>query len=233
MTLAELIRKAMDARLASVRVAIPARVERYDVETQTADVKPLVKDRLVCEDGILVESMPVIPSVPVAFPRGGGFFISFPLAKGDTGRIVVCDRSIDQWRKKGGEVDPLDVRMHSWAGAVFEPDLADSDHALADAHAENLVIGKDGGAQVHFTPGGEIHFLKESPADAVALASKVDEKFESLKGQLDALKAAIGAAATTEAAAGGTGGMTALNGALSAWPTWTAADVGSAKLKAE
>jgi len=168
MTLAELIRRALDVRLAQVRVAIPARVESYDASAQTVDVKPLIKDKLLTEDGAVVESLPVLTSVPVAFPRGGGFFISLPIAAGDTGRVVVCDRSIDQWMKKGGEVDPLDMRMHSWGGAVFEPDLASTDDALADAHAQNLVIGFDGGVAIHLTPGGQVHVGKENPTKFAA-----------------------------------------------------------------
>ncbi len=192
MTLGELIRLAMDARLAQVRVAIPARVESYDVAAQTVDVKPLIKDKLALEDGDeLVESIPVIPAVPVAFMRGGGFFVSFPIAKGDTGRVVVCDRSLDQWRKKGGEVDPIDVRMHSWAGAVFEPDLADSQHALGDAHGANLVIGMDGGVAIHLTPGGEVHLGEENPTEAVALAQKTLTELQKLATDLTTLKAAF------------------------------------------
>lgn len=184
--LAELIRKAMDARLAEVRVAIPVRIERYDLATQTVDVQPLVKDHQVLDDGHLVESLPQLKSVPVAFPRGGGFFISLPLAKGDTGRVVVCDRSIDQWRKLGGEVDPLDIRMHAFSGAVFEPDLADSKHALKDAHAQNMVFGKDdGGAQIHLLPSGEVHVGKLNAAQFAAQAQKVLDQLTAIVNSIN------------------------------------------------
>lgn len=218
MGLAELIRKALDVRLAQLRVAIPARVESYDAATQTADVKPLIKDKLIVEDGEILESLPVIPAVPVAFPRGGGFFISFPIAAGDTGRIVVCDRSIDQWIKRGGEVDPLDLRMHSWAGAVFEPDLADSLHALADADAAMMVLGKDGGPQIRISADAIAMGAVADAVEALAVASKVAT-------QLTNLKTAISNAVVV-AQDGGASFKSTLLAALATWP----GDVASTKV---
>ena len=176
--LAELLRKAMEHRLSDVRTSMPARVSVYNLATQTVDVEPLVREITETDGDDIEEALPVIPGVPVAWPRGGGFFITFPLVPGNTGQIVVCDRSIDQWRTKGSDtytpgfgfaVDPLDKRRHGLAGAVFYPGLSDSLSPLLDAHALDLVLGKDGGSSIHIKPTGEIH-IGLAPSVFVALA---------------------------------------------------------------
>ena len=180
--LAELLRKAMEHRLADVRTSMPARVSVYNLATQTVDVEPLVREITETDSDDIEEALPVISSVPVSWPRGGGFFITFPLVPGDTGQIVICDRSIDQWRTKGSNintpgfgfaVDPLDKRKHGLAGAVFYPGLSDSLSPLLDAHALDLVLGKDGGSSIHIKPTGEIHIgsaIGFDPTFFVALA---------------------------------------------------------------
>lgn len=188
---AELIRAAIDAAIDEARVALPGRVEAVDIEAQTVDVQPMILNRLIDDEGgVTQETLPVIPAVPISWPRGGGFFVTMPIETGDTGLIVFCDRSIDQWRAKGGSTpaDPLDIRSHSLDGAVFVPGLHDSQNALADAHADNMVIGQDGGIQIHVKPGGEIHLGSENADQFVALAQKVLDELNLVKGDFDALK---------------------------------------------
>lgn len=151
-TLAEVIRRALDARLADVRVALPARVEKYDAAKQVVDVLPLLQERAVGEDGAeLVESLPVVPNVPVVFPGAGGFRVTFPVQPGDTVLLVFSDRSLDVWQAKGGEVDPVDLRRHHLADAVAIPGLRDLAHPLASAPTDRLSLGKDGGRTVEIT----------------------------------------------------------------------------------
>jgi hypothetical protein len=198
MRLSELIRKAMEARLADVRVALPGRIENYDVEAQTADVKPLIKQVTDAEDGKIVESLPVIPAVPVCQPRSGGFCVSLPIAKGDTGLLIVCDRSIDQWHKLGGEVDPRDMRMHSLNGAVFYPGLTDSTRPLASASAEDLVIGDDDGdALLTLKDDGSILIGRGAAAEAA-------RKGDSVEAVIPAGTVVVGVSGGSGAAAVGT-----------------------------
>lgn len=137
-TLGELIRVAIEARLAGLHVSIPGRVEKYDASKQCADIKPLVKT----ERG---ESVPVIPNVPIIFPGGGSFRVVFPVAKGDTVLLVFCERSIDGWKERGGEVDPIDTRHHALSDAVAYVGLRSFNDALADAPTDSMKLGKDGG----------------------------------------------------------------------------------------
>jgi hypothetical protein len=211
---AELIRRGMDTKLADVRTAMAVRVQTYDFATRTVDVTPLVLEVTETDDGDITEALPVIPSVPVAFPRAGGFFITFPIVPGDTGQIVICDRSIDQWRTRGSQsytpsygyaVDPLDKRQHHASAAVFYPGLSDSLNPILDAHPTDMVIGKDGGSSIHITPLGEVK-LGFAPTDFVALAALVLTELGNIKTWADLhmhTSAAAGVQTTTPTSAPG------------------------------
>jgi hypothetical protein len=82
----------------------------------------------------------------VRFPGGDGdrFSMSWPLAEGDTVKLVVADRSIDEWLTEGGEdVTPSDLRKHDFSDAIVEPGLRSFADALGDGRIDDdaLVIG--------------------------------------------------------------------------------------------
>lgn len=148
-TIEQVITKALDRRMAEVRVALPARVERYDNSKQVVDARPLIKDQVEQQDGTLAaESWPVIPSVPVVFPGGGGFRLTFPIRVGDTVLLVFSDLSLDNWLTRGGEVDPQDNRTHHLADAIAIPILNPFNAPWTGADPANATIGKDGGLQI-------------------------------------------------------------------------------------
>jgi hypothetical protein len=153
--LLELLDAALDARLVDVHTALPGRIVSYDAEHQTADVQPMLRRALQDQDGEKVlEALPILPCVPVVFPRGGGCFVSFPMAAGDGGLLVFSERAIDRWRSTGENADPGDLRMHGLSGAAFFPGLYPRADALADADATEMRLGRDGGPQIAVTGAG-------------------------------------------------------------------------------
>lgn len=183
MTTEELLNLILDHRLRELHTALPGRVESYDASKQTCDVLPMLKKQTPNgQGGYTTEDLPVLPNVPVAFPRGGGgFFMSFPLAKGDFVMLVFHERAIGAWRKKGEATAPGDLRMHSLAGAVAYPGLYPNDDALDDAHTANMVLGKDGStAQIHLKADGTVHLGGENGAQFVALATDVLNRLSAI-----------------------------------------------------
>lgn len=174
----ELLNLAVAGGLTAIRVALPGRVESYDAGQQLAAVQPLLKERRIGEDGAEeAVSLPVLPSVPVIFPGGGGFRVTFPVAKGDTVLLVFTDRSLDLWLEQGGEVDPIDLRRHHLSDAVAIPILHPKKGAWTGAAADAVTIGQDGGTQVTVRDGA----IELAGADeAVAMA----ESLETLLGQV-------------------------------------------------
>lgn len=220
-TIAEVIRTAIEARLLDVHTSIPAKVVRYDASRCVVDAAPLVRAPETAEDGtISYTALPVVTNVPVAFPEGGGFRLTFPLAIGDTVWLSFSEASLERWMQFGGEVDPEDPRRFALSDAAAIPGvraLAGSDAVVA-ASEDGCVLELIGGnAKLRLKAGGTVE-LGTSGAEALALASKVAT-------ELGVLKTAINAAPVTP----GDGGATfkaSLIAALSAWP----ASVASARV---
>lgn len=155
MTTEELLDLVLANFQRGIHTSMPGRVESYDAATQTCEVLPQLKRQTPDgEGGYTTEDLPVLPHVPVCFPRGGGFFMSFPLQRGDFVLLVFSERAIGNWRQKGEASAPGDLRMHSLAGAVAIPGVFPNDPGPpGDATSTDMVLGKDGtaGAQIKIT----------------------------------------------------------------------------------
>lgn len=199
-TLGAVINDGIRRRLDRVRVALPARVLAYDATSCKAQVQPAIYESYEDEAGDRqYESAPVINDVPVVMPGSGGVRIKFPIAVGDTVLLVFASSNIDRWLALGGEQPPGDTRRHDLADAIAIPGL----QSLADA--------SDNSPMIEFTATGQIH-----AGGSTALPTLAD---------INALKTAITAALTSASIAVGAGGAaavaTAINAALTAWPTGT------------
>jgi len=212
-TLPEILDDHRQAILGELHISMPGRVKSYDAAKQTAEIVPCVRGTIPDADGnTMHEDLPVIPNVPIAWPRGGGFYMHFPLAIGDHVWLVFNTTSFAQWRATGEVSDPGDLRRGSLSYPWAYPGAApDAQHFIDAPGSGQAVLG--GGV---FRVGGP-------GAQFVPQASKVDQA-------LAQLKSAIASAAATEGTAGGLGGMTALLSALSSWPGPSTA---ATKLKAE
>jgi len=120
--LVDAMKEAFRGASQKMHVAMPGRIEKYNHSQQRANIKPLLmrRDRETNE----VESRPVIPAVPVVFPRGGGGAITLPVKRGDLVLLVFADRSLDAWLSgDGGEQNPGDSRSHDLTDAIAIPGL--------------------------------------------------------------------------------------------------------------
>lgn len=213
-TLADVLEFTIDDALAACFVAVPGKVQSYNATTEQVDVIPMTKRVTRNADGErIVEALPVLSSVPVSWTRGGGYFLRMPLAAGDGGLILFPDTDIGAWLHSGEISDPGDERLHSIGGAVFVPGLETAARVLAGVATGHLVLGKEGGPQVHIDASSVQ--LGAAGGQFVALSNLVAT-------QLTTLKSAISGAAVV-AGDGGAAFKAALITALSAWPASVAA----------
>jgi hypothetical protein len=170
--LTELLEEVIAARLAELHTAIPGTIKTYDAATQTAEVVVQVRAQTPKEDGSLqAEEAPVIPNVPVQWPRGGGFALHFPLAAGDHVLLVFSEAAIGHWRETGQLADPGDLRRHSLAYPIAIPGIAPNAGKLADAPAGEGVIN---------VPADTVLRIGGAGSDFVALAAKVEAELEKI-----------------------------------------------------
>lgn len=192
---------AIRSKTTDLHVAMPAKVTSYDASAQTVDVIPCLNRHLPDgQGGFVSEALPKLADIPVCFPRGGGFFCSFPIAPGDYVLLVFAERNIAMWRSTGNQGDPGDVGTHTLDGAIAIPGVYPDANALSDASSTNLVLGKDGGKSVQVTPGGEV-ILGSNTATDFLIKGTYYRGFEDI--WLAALSTGLGNLASALSSAGG------------------------------
>ena len=173
-TLLDVIDLSVRRHLDGLFTAFPARVKEYSVATQKCDADPQIHHTFIGADGERIsEVMPRLTDVPVMFPRGGGFGVTFPIQTGDYVLIVVSQFSLGLWLTNAQKGDPGNLTQYSLAGAIALPGLYPDPNALVDlADATNMKLGSDEGMQITIT---DSQVQVGGSSDAAALASKVNE----------------------------------------------------------
>lgn len=189
-SLALVIRLAIERKLSNVHTGLPGEVKAFNAAKQTVDVQPLVQALVPNEDGTTTPvSLPVLSSLPVSFPAGGGMRMTVPLVAGDTGWILFSEASLDNWQGKGGITDPGDQRRFHLADAIFVPGLHADTKPLTGVNATDATFGKSDGHQVVVSPtaielGGNVG---DRPTDFVALASLAKAEISALQSTVNTL----------------------------------------------
>ncbi len=146
-TLASNIKQGVEARLKDLHTSIPGIVESFDPETQLASVQPAIKRIFTSREGdteILTPSdLPLLINVPVIFPRGGGFSLTFPVKKGDECLLTFCERSIDNWHKNGGVQLPGARRFHSFSDATAFVGISSLSNKIPNYDGTNVQLKSD------------------------------------------------------------------------------------------
>lgn len=175
-SLPQVVRRALQSALADHHHALPGVVQAYNASTNLADVEVLVQHPVFDDDGRIedYESLGVLVGVPVKMPRAGGFLISLPLAKGDTGELVFHSSAIGEWRQSGQKSKSKDISRHSIGWPTFRPDLFADANPIASSDLSNrqagIVIGKEGGDEQILIQSGLVQIGKTG-AGFVALAA--------------------------------------------------------------
>ena len=184
--MAETLRRVLDSRAVDMHTAIPGIVRSYDAAAQTADIeiallRPVPNPDEDEPDG--AEALPILPSVPIAWPRAGGFFLHFPLSAGDSVLLVFSELDMNAWRASGRVSDPALGDRHGLSGAVAVPGLYPKNDPIGSASGAYGRVGEDGGAFVEFRPG-EIH---AGGSATVAMAAAVNAELTKIQATLASL----------------------------------------------
>jgi hypothetical protein len=113
-----------------VNTIAPGEIVSYDAASQTVSVQPV--NKIVFEDGSEM-LQPILQDVPVVFPGGGGFVLTFPILEGDTCLLVFAQRSLDAWLDSGTPIAPDSGRKFSISDAVALVGLRHSKNVLNPA----------------------------------------------------------------------------------------------------
>jgi phage baseplate assembly protein gpV len=116
------VRGALSGHQATVWTALPGIVTSYDADTITAQVQPSIHALYTGPNQMQEwKAMPIIPDVPVVFPRGGQYALTFPVQQGDECLLVFSSRCIDNWWQQGGVQTQRELRMHDLSDGFAIP----------------------------------------------------------------------------------------------------------------
>lgn len=114
----EMMHVALEGRASRIWTALPGIITQVDHTKMIVHVQPAVQARQAFPDGSVQHvDLPLVPDVPIMFPSGGGYTLTFPIKAGDTCLLHFASRNIDNWFSSGGVSAPLDNRMHDLSDA--------------------------------------------------------------------------------------------------------------------
>lgn len=217
-TLADNIKQGVANRLKDLHTSMPGIIKSFDAEKQTASVQPAIRRVFVTREGteeVLTPSdIPILINVPVQFPRGGGFSLTFPVKKDDECLIVFAERAIDRWHKFGGVRDPNARRFHSLSDATAFVGLSSLPNKVPNYDSSNSQLKKDDGtAVISINEDSSISVEAESNVDVTSQAD-VNVECVNLNGN---------ATGAVEITAGTEANVTAATAATVTAPTITLA----------
>lgn len=96
-SLAEAVGTSISTSLRHANFCLPGVVDSFDPATGRADVQPALDQITSIGDAM---PRPIIFDVPVVYPRGGGFSLTFPLAPDDPVLLVFSQRGLTEFKER-------------------------------------------------------------------------------------------------------------------------------------
>ncbi len=144
----------IEGRLKDLHTCLPGIIASFDPATQTASVQPAIK-RIFTERGAV--NLPLCVDVPVAFPGGGDFFLTFPVKPGDECILLFSERAIDYWHVSGDTQPPAEYRMHDLSDGIAIVGLNSQPRKIPGFNAGDTELrSRDGQTHITMKPDGTI-----------------------------------------------------------------------------
>lgn len=115
------LKQIFESLFAAKHFCMPAQVISFDAAQQTVVVQPSLKTLFQTE--AIPRLLPTIEDVPVVFPGGGTFFVTFDILPGSYVLLVFAERSIENFMNLGGIADPLSTQKCDLSDAIAIPGI--------------------------------------------------------------------------------------------------------------
>lgn len=144
----------IEGRLKDLHTCLPGIIASFDPDTQTASVQPAIK-RIFTEKGAV--NLPLCVDVPVQFPGGGDFFLTFPVKTGDECMLHFSERCIDFWHANGGVQLPGEYRLHDLSDAMATVGINSQPRKIPAFNATDTELrSRAGDIRITVKPSGTI-----------------------------------------------------------------------------
>lgn len=142
----------IDSALKDTHTCIPGIIESFDKDKQTCQAQPAIQ-RIWTDKGPM--NLPLCVDCPVAFPGGGGFFLTFPVEAGDECMIHFSERCIDNWYASGVIAAPADYRMHDLSDGMCVVGINNQAKAISNFSMDGVQLrSRDGQQSISLNTNG-------------------------------------------------------------------------------
>lgn len=154
----EAVRTAFRGMQSEIWTALPGIIESFDPAKMTVRVQPAIKARVFSPsnesplpgavfdaDNWWTVALPLLVDIPVVFPGGGGFTMTFPIQPGDECVLVFSARSIDNWWYQGGVQEQSLQVMHDLSDGFAFVGVRSQPRKLASVNTTNAELRNDSG----------------------------------------------------------------------------------------
>lgn len=157
---ASTVLEIIEAEKADLWTATPAEVLSFDRDSMTCVVQPTIKLKFTNSEGVVEwVALPKLTQVPVIFPSGGGYTLTFPVTAGDECLVVFSSRCIDSWWYYGGVREQSDLRMHHLSDGFAIMGARSLPRAIDDISLDAAELRSDDGFTRVKVKSGEITLI--------------------------------------------------------------------------
>lgn len=143
--------------------ALPGILLSFDPVAQTCEAQLASMIKISNADGSFrwVDVTPLV-DVPVVFPSGGGYTLTFPMTPGDELLLVFSMRCIDSWWEQGRQVAdkvgsiPPDLRLHDLSDGFAIPQPRSKPRMLQGFSTTTAQLRSDDGTMYIELAGGHV-----------------------------------------------------------------------------
>lgn len=204
----ELIDEMIRLQILGIHTSLPARVVDVNKENgkiKSVDVQLELKNIL---KGKFV-SFPTLRELPIKFPRGGGYVMTFPLKIGDKGAVDFFERSMDEWKQDGREASPRQIRTHDLTDGTFYPGVYSFDNPTPIDDTDAVFGREDKAGEVRISDNGAVTVTSPDlklGSDSASEPFILGNKFKGWADSVDSNLAKLNAFSATAIAPGPAGG---------------------------
>jgi len=187
------MRIILDGRQAATWTAMPGIITKVNLAENTVEVQLALTQPIRDEAGEIefVEIKP-LQDVPLVFPGGGGFTLTFPITVGDEVLVVFASRCIDSWWQSGGTQKPMEPRMHDLSDAFAIPGPRSQPEKISSISSTKVQLRNDAGTSfVEIDATGKITVKKGTTYFSVDSKFAMKNAAADLKGVITDLKTAV------------------------------------------
>lgn len=102
---------------------------------------------------------PLLLNVPIYYPSGGGFTLTFPIAAGDECIVLFNDRQLDNWLATGAGQPPTVGRVHDLSDGIALVGVRNNTRALAGVSTDSTQLRDDAGDTYVEVKNGTINII--------------------------------------------------------------------------